>query len=75
MGLSDWRKTMPYTPDEAHLTPDQRLHEIAAILAKGVLRLRSSAQCAQESAGSAPSTMPQKGLEVSATSRPHVTRG
>lgn len=63
---------MPYTPNEAHLTPDQRRREIAAILARGVLRLN---QLPPESAGSAPSTMPQKGLEVSATSRPHVTRG
>ena len=66
---------MPYTPNQAHLTPDQRRHEIAVILAKGILRLRRSAQCAQESAEYAPSTMPQKGLDVSGTSRPHVTRG
>jgi len=32
---------MPYSPDSsAHLTPEQRRREIAAILARGVLRLR-----------------------------------
>ena len=66
---------MRYTPDEAHLTPNQRRHEIAVILAKGVLRLRRSVQFAQEFAESAPPTMPKKGLEVSVASRPHVTPG
>ncbi len=38
---------MPYSPDSpAHLTPEQRRREIAAILAKGVLRLRSCAKTA-----------------------------
>jgi hypothetical protein len=56
---------MPCPPDDSNLTPDQRRREIAAILARGVLRHRRSAQFAQESAESAPSIIPQKGLEVS----------
>lgn len=66
--------------DPAHLTPEQRRREIAAILAKGVLRLRSVAQIRP---GSAPeSRSPKKGtetlrkaLELSATSSPHATTG
>ena len=70
---------MPYPLDETQLTPDQRRNAIAAILARGILRLHHTRQLAPESA--APETendapeAPQKDLEVSQTSRPHVTRG
>ena len=36
---------MPYLPDDPiHLTPEQRRREIAAILARGILRLRPTRQ-------------------------------
>lgn len=61
------------------LTPDERLREIAAILARGILRLYGSGQLDHGSAEHAPlnspSEPPKKALEVSATSRPHVTGG
>jgi hypothetical protein len=41
------------TRDPADMTPDQRRHEVATILAKGVLRLRESAQ-------NAPGSRPQR---------------
>ena len=64
----------------AHLTPDERRRQVAAILARGVLRLCSSAQLPPESAESAPvagnsSKSRQKALEVSAPPSPHATRG
>jgi hypothetical protein len=66
-----------YDPDD--LTSDQRRREIAAILAEGILRLRCVRQVAPESADSShpdDATEPsEKGLEVFATSRPHVTGG
>lgn len=66
-------------PDDSRLTPEQRRHEIATILARGILRLPRTARPARGCADSAPSEdAPEpapKGLELSATSRPHVTRG
>jgi hypothetical protein len=63
--------------DPANLTPDQRRREIAAILARGILRLHSIRPLAPESATSGPCEdapeIAENGLEVSATSRPHVT--
>lgn len=44
------------TRDPADMTPDERRHEVAAILAKGVLRLRESAQ-------NAPGSRPQRTSE------------
>ena len=82
---------MPLSPDlpaddfpgadsPAHLTPDERRRQVAAILARGVLRLCSSVQLPPESADSAPaasnsSKSRQKALEVSAPPSPHATRG
>ena len=61
------------------LTQDQRRHEIAAILARGILRLHAAGQLAQELAEQAPpndaSEPTKKALEVSGTFRPHVTGG
>lgn len=48
------------TRDPADMTPDQRRHEVAAILARGVLRLRESAQNAP---GSGPQRTPGKSAE------------
>ena len=65
--------------DSTELTPDQRRREIASILARGILRLRFMRRVAPESTESGSSDdaaePPQKGLDVRATSRPHVTRG
>jgi hypothetical protein len=62
--------------DPATMTPQQRHHEIAAILARGVLRLR---QAAQASPGSRSSRTPenlskqrQNGLDEGAETSPHV---
>ena len=66
--------------DPASLTPDQRRREIAAILAKGVLRLRSCAKTAPVSGE--PPAYCQKSwesldncLDLSATSSPHDPAG
>jgi hypothetical protein len=70
---------MPHSPDNFHLAPDQRRREIAAILARGILRLHSAVQPASESIEfNRPDDAPepfQKGLELSAPSRLHVTHG
>jgi hypothetical protein len=69
-----------HSPDDStSLTPDQRRREIAAVLARGVLRLHGMHQPAPESAPLEPPEhspeSAQNGLEVSAPSRPHVTCG
>ncbi len=65
--------------DDSRLTPDQRRREIAIILARGILRLHGIARpthVSTESTAVEHSPEPaQKDLEVSPTSRPHVTRG
>ena len=65
--------------DPAEMTPDQRRREVAAILARGVLRLR---QCVQNSAISGESRMPEKAskscrdsLDEGAKTSPHVPAG
>lgn len=64
---------MPHPPDDpACLTPDQRRREVAAILAKGLLRLPQFPPESAESDASA-SDSTQKGLELSARPGPHVT--
>lgn len=69
---------MLHSPDHSiDLTPDQRRREIAAILAKGILRLHSMGPLAPESAASGPCEdapeIVENGLELSAASRPYVT--
>jgi len=68
-----------YLPDDPPLTPDQRRREIARMLARGVLRLRSMAQGEPASAGSDPSddqiAPSQEGVDVCATTRPHGSAG
>ncbi len=66
--------------DFANPTRERRRREIAAILAKGVLRLRRGTGISPDSAESYgpchnSSESGQKALEVSATSSPHTTRG
>ncbi len=52
---------MRHLPDDpASMTPPERRREIAAILARGVLRLR---QCAQSSPSSGESRTPEKASE------------
>ena len=77
MGASNGRPMMWHSLDD--LKPDERRREIAAILARGILRLHSTRPAAAELANSeganhAPEGR-QKDLEVSATSHPHVTTG
>ena len=50
------------TRDPAAMTPDERRREVAAILARGVLRLRRSAENAP---GSSPSRTPENTSESS----------
>ena len=72
---------MPHSPyDPAHLTPDERRRQVATILARGVLRLRSSAQLGPDPAESEPcadnsSDPRKKALAVSTTFCPDATRG
>ena len=77
--------------DPVHLAGEQRRHEIAAILAKGVLRLCGGAgispdspacgdaygtdRAESRSACDNSSESGQNGLELSATSSPHATQG
>ena len=65
--------------DPAEMTPDQRRREVAAILARGVLRLR---QCAKTSPVSGESRPPEKAsksfrdcLDEGAKTSPHVPAG
>jgi len=62
--------------DPAKMTPQQRRQEIAAILARGVLRLRQAAQTSQGSRSSRTvenlSKQRQNGLDEGAETSPHV---
>ena len=63
---------MPRSHDDPdNLTPDQRRREVAAILARGVLRLRSK-HLDPRPVGAAPEPG-ESSLEVPRLSRPHVT--
>jgi hypothetical protein len=60
--------TVPYDPtDPSHLTPDQRLDELAALLATGVRRLLAVRS-------STPQESPANYLEVSGDLPLHVSR-
>jgi hypothetical protein len=61
--------------DLSNLTPDQRLHEIAIILARGIHRLRASGLTAAIWEDPASEESAKNGLELSATSRPDVSGG
>ncbi len=62
--------------DPAAMTPQQRRQEIAAILARGVLRLRQAAQASPCSRSSRtpekPAKQRQNGLDEGARTSPHV---
>ena len=62
--------------DPAAMTPHERRQEIAAILAKGVLRLRQAAQSCPGSRSSRtpenPAKQRQNGLDEGARTSPHV---
>ena len=64
---------------DSRLTPEQRRREVAAILARGILRLQRTARTPHDAGECAPPEHAlepaPKDLEVSATSCPHVTRG
>lgn len=66
---------MQHSPDEpAKLTPDQRRREIAAILARGILRLHCMRQVDPASGlADDPPEIAESSLEASAPSRPDVT--
>ena len=79
-GHSRKEPAMRHVPDDpADLTPAERRREIAAILARGILRLR---RCSEASPASGESRTPEKGsesgrncLERLATSSPPVSAG
>lgn len=50
--------------ETTRLWPDERLREVAAILAAGVLRLRQRAALPPEKAPEKPAELPAAGLEV-----------
>jgi len=55
------------------LTPEQRHQEVAAILGRRLLRLRSACTNPPEACDSAPNSTDQKALDVSAPGDPHVS--
>jgi len=55
------------------LTPDQRRKEVAAILGRGLLRLRTACANSPGACDSAPNSPVQKALDVSAPGDPHVS--
>lgn len=66
-------------PHDRQVTPDQRRHEVASILARGILRLHSLAHSAPDSAdlgrGDDAPEPPETDLELDAITRPDVTNG
>jgi len=55
---------MPNCSDAAILSPDERLREVASILAAGVLRLRQRAALPTDNARKKLAELPAAGLEV-----------
>ncbi len=55
------------------LTPERRRHEVAAILGRGLLRLRTAYSVDAAACSSTPENAGQKALEVSAPGDPHVS--
>ena len=70
---------MPNPSDDLRLSPDERRRQIAAILARGILRLGNLREFSPETTESRlteeASKTDQNGLELPATSRPPVTPG
>ena len=57
------------------LTPDQRFHQVATILAKAVLRYQRQSRQSQVVASNEPPKSSLGGLEVPAKTRLSVSRG
>ncbi len=68
---------MPSHPKSSHhsLSPEERLHQVAAIFARGVLRLKSQGVAAEVGAAEAPPDSSLECLEDSAEPRLTVVRG
>jgi hypothetical protein len=66
---------MSHCTDLARLSPDERLREVAAILATGVLRLRRRAALPAENAQKNPVELSPDGLEVPVEPRLSVRVG
>ena len=64
---------MPKSPF-SDLTPDQRFKQVAAILAKGILRHQQSLRRGESRAGQNPPESYTTGLEVPAKTRLSVSR-
>lgn len=65
---------MPLSPDDVvNVSSTQRLHEIAAILGRGLLRLRHACGIANVACDSTAESPDQKALDVSAPGDPHVS--
>ena len=66
---------MPRTDDPAQLTAEERFTEVAAILARSVLRLRKRRLLGPDPTAQEPTESGRKGLELPAHSRLSVTKG
>jgi len=64
---------MPHSTTDA-LTPTKRRQEVAVILGRGLLRLRTACNVAPAACDSTPDSTAQKALDVSAPGDPHVSR-
>ena len=66
---------MPNDPDHIHISPHERRREVAAILARGVLRLRRTARIDGNMHASVPRNLPENGLEFAGETRLIVSDG
>ncbi|MBU4273312.1 MAG: hypothetical protein KKA28_15750 [Planctomycetes bacterium] len=66
---------MPNCADTTHPSPEERLREVAAILATGVLRLRQRAALPPDKNLEISGKMPPEGLELSGETRLSVRVG
>ncbi len=69
---------MPYDPDRIDIPPQERRHEVAAILARGIFRLRHIARIGGNMHAPVPQKLLENGLEFPAEARlsvPDGTRG
>jgi len=55
------------------LTPEKRRHEVAAILSRGLLRLRTACNVETAACNPASGLADEKALDVSAPGDPHVS--
>ena len=66
---------MPNCAPAAHLPPEERLHEVANILAAAVLRLRQRAALPTEKQPENPENFPPEGLAIPRETRLSVRVG